>query len=117
MHSLRRARNLARMVLAWFVLSLGVALVAPAVAGGPMFDDICSVDSELAAGGQGPSGSAPDHVVHCPACLHSAAPPMADAVAAVHLHAPASAPPMAAEPAPYQAPYVSWTARGPPSLS
>ncbi|MEJ5991221.1 DUF2946 family protein [Ramlibacter sp. PS3R-8] len=117
MHSLRRARHLAAMALAWFVLSLGIAVMAPALAGPALFDDICSVDSARAADGQRHSGSGPDHVVHCPACLNTAAPPPVDAVAVVHMHAPASGLPLAAQPAPHQAPPAPWTARGPPFLS
>jgi hypothetical protein len=112
MHRLRHARHFAAVALAWFVLSLGIALLAPAMSGAYLLEDICSVD----ANGQDGSGP-PDHVVHCPACVNTAAPPPAGVVAAVHLHAPAAAPLPAAEmplPAPPPAP---WTARGPPSLS
>lgn len=112
MHSLRRARQLTWMVLAWFVLSLGVAVLAPAVAGQPGSEEICSVAAD-----EHESGVPPAHVVHCPACVHSAAPPPAEVVAAVHLHAPVSEPPAAAETFPPQEPRRPWTARGPPSLS
>jgi hypothetical protein len=117
MHRLRRARNITSMVLAWFVLSLGVAIMAPAMASMPMLDDICAVDAELAADGSGHSGSVPDHLVHCPACVHSVAPPPTHKLAAVQVHAPAAAPAMPVQPALPEPPLAPWTARGPPSLS
>jgi hypothetical protein len=112
MHSLRRARHLALMVLAWFVLSLGVALIAPVFAGNYLPEEICSV-----AAGEHGSGTPPAHVVHCPACVHTAAPPPAEVVAAVLLHAPSSEPAAAVQAFPPQEPRSPWTARGPPSLS
>ena len=110
MHSLRRARQLTWMVLAWFVLSLGVAVLAPAVAGAA--DEICSVAAD-----EHGSGVPPAHVVHCPACVHSAAPPPSEVVAAVHLHAPASSPPSVAQAFSPLEPRSRWTARGPPTIS
>jgi hypothetical protein len=117
MHSLRRARNITSMVLACFILSLGVAMMAPAMAGVPMFDDICSVDAGLAADGSEHSGSVAEHLVHCPACVHSAAPPPIETVAAVQVHAPAASPAPPVQPALHEPPPAPWTARGPPSLS
>lgn len=119
MHSLRRARKLAVSVLAWFVLSLGVALLAPAFAGGGLPQEICSVDTDLQASHEqdDQGGQVPGHVVHCPACLLTAAPPPPEVVAAVHLHAPAVAPAVPSRSLPPEAPRAAWTARGPPSLS
>jgi hypothetical protein len=116
MHRLRRARHLAFAMLAWFLLSLGVAGLAPAMAGSYLPDEVCSVDAGQRSDGQDP-GAPVDPVVHCPACVHTAAPPPADPVAAVHVHAPAIATVIAVRQLPPQPPVGAWSARGPPSLS
>lgn len=115
MQRLRNAAFLARLVLAWFALSLGVAMASPLVkpqgvelvcAGGGM--------KLLVKDSQGtPAGS---HTLDCPLCASSAAPPplalpAVAAVAALPLERAALAagyvPTRTAAPLP---------ARGPPAL-
>ena len=119
MHRLRRARHLAVAMLAWFVLSLGAALLAPAFAQAVLPQDICSAEAGATLAGGDDEGVAAvlSHVAHCPACVHGAAPPPAAVVAAVHLHAPAARPQARAQAPLPEAPRAPWTARGPPSFS
>lgn len=82
MHALRSARHLARLVLAWFVVSLGVAVAAPVVHPGQAMERVCSGSGEMrwvpAAHGAVEAGAAPrigHHTLDCPLCL-SPAPPV-----------------------------------------
>ncbi|AEG94758.1 hypothetical protein [Ramlibacter tataouinensis] len=81
MHALRNARRLARLVLAWFALSLGAALASPVVqpqgvelvcAGGVM--KLMTVDEG------GPAGAS--QALDCPLCTPAGAPPAPAPVAA-----------------------------------
>lgn len=76
MQALRNASFLARLVLAWFALSIGVAVASPAVqpAGLAL---ICSGGGiVLVAGDDG--GTAPTgHTLECPLCVGLGAPPPA----------------------------------------
>ena len=83
MQTLRRARFLARLVLAWFVLALGVAVAAPLVqpqsmelvcaSGGAMKLIVKSDDGTPVAG----------HTLDCPLCATVGAPPPVPQLAAV----------------------------------
>ncbi|MGD9943957.1 MAG: DUF2946 family protein [Burkholderiaceae bacterium] len=117
MQSLRRTRQLARLVLAWFVLSIGAAVASPMVK---------PVQMELICSGAGivkllikSDDGAPNTAVHaldCPLCLDLGSPlplprisvaplqPLSDAL-------PVYVAPVACEAAP------SPRARGPPVLS
>lgn len=76
MHALRTASMLARLVLAWFVLALGVAVASPIVhprtmelvcsAGGSMQMVVTSDDSQRSATGP--------HTLDCALCLAISAP-------------------------------------------
>ena len=117
MQALRNARFLARLVLAWFALSVGLAVAAPVVR---------AMDTELVCSGgggmkllvKGDSGGAEGvHVLDCPLCASFVAPPVgapdaaqSDPAAAYVLH-----PLVAARIAAITG--VPPPARGPPSLS
>ena len=77
MQGLRHARRLARFVLAWFVLSIGVAIASPIVHPKAL-ELICSGNGVMkvlvkAADGSVEEGSAP--MLDCPLCASIAAPP------------------------------------------
>jgi hypothetical protein len=75
MQRLRQARFLARLVLAWFALALGVAMAAP-VLHPQGFDVVCSASGamKLLDHDTG-SGPAQAHTLDCPLCLPMHAPP------------------------------------------
>lgn len=76
MHSLRSAKNIARLVLAWFVLSIGVAVASPLVKPQAM-ELVCSGSGVMKLlvktddGGKQVSSFTLD----CPLCVTSSAPP------------------------------------------
>ena len=115
MQTLRHARFLARLVLAWFVLALGVAVASPLVKPQAM-ELVCSSAGNVKLVQTGDDGSQPSgHVLDCPLCLLASAPP--PAVAGVPQATPVRATTLAAG---TTAPRVSRTAaplppRGPPS--
>ncbi|RYF74781.1 MAG: hypothetical protein EOO29_24760, partial [Comamonadaceae bacterium] len=88
MHLLRASTLLARLVLAWFVLSLGVAVASPVVSpqslelvcGTGAGPKLVMLDSESQA------LAADHHALDCPACLAATLPPPV-----VTLQLPASA--------------------------
>lgn len=118
MQTLRHARILARLVLAWFVLALGVAIASPLVqpqstelvcaSGGAMKLIVTSDD-----GKQVPSG----HTLDCPLCASIGAPPplvqlpVAVPIARVHALHPIAAAHIAGRTAAPLPP------RGPPSFA
>ena len=80
MHTLRHARFLARLILAWFVASLGVAVAAPLVHPQRM-EQVCSAGGEarwvIASVGATDDAAPPlHHGLECPLCLPSALPPV-----------------------------------------
>jgi hypothetical protein len=82
MQSLRNARHLARLVLAWFALVVGVAVASPVVhpAG---FERVCSTAGVVKLLPQGDAGGhVSGHGLDCPLCMTAGAPPP---VAGVHL--------------------------------
>ncbi len=84
MQSLRRARLLARLVLAWFGLAIGVAIASPLVHPQAL-QRICSPAGAVKFVVQGDDGTVPAVAAHldCPLCLHAgAAPPLQLAVRA-----------------------------------
>jgi len=83
MSALRSTRCLARLVLAWFMVSLAVASAAPALRPAVALERLCSAGGEVrwiaAASAMGESGTADasaagHHTLDCPLCL-SATPP------------------------------------------
>jgi hypothetical protein len=92
MENLRRARRLARLWLAWFALSLGVAMAAPAVQP-QRLEPVCSAAGtvKLVVAGD-PEGAVGAHGHHhdCGQCLLAVPPPAAASIAVHPL--PAAAP-------------------------
>jgi hypothetical protein len=118
MQRLRHARFLARLVLAWFALSLGIAIAAP-MAGAGSLELVCTGSGELKLQVRGGEGSTPPagHTLQCPLCASIAAPPPASATGRV-VQLPA------ATPASSGAPARAWVrsaapppGRGPPALA
>ena len=70
------ARRIARLVLAWFALSLGAAIAAPLVKP-EHIELVCSAGGALKLLAKGDTGSSqpPGHTLHCPLCAGPAAPP------------------------------------------
>jgi hypothetical protein len=117
MQSLRNVRSLARLMLAWFVLSLCVASAAPAFAAPPPHD-LCTSDGGLKAAGADDQGthSADDAGAHCPLCLLLAGPPTPQLLPAT-LPQPGGARPIGVATAPaVSAAAAPLPARGPPHL-
>ena len=78
MQALRNAAFLARLVLAWFALSLGVAIAAPVVKPRSI-ELICSGAGAVKLLSQGDDTGTPAglHTLHCPLCATTGAPPVA----------------------------------------
>lgn len=78
MHFLRHARFLARLVLAWFVLSLGVAIASPLVQPQSL-ELICATGGAMKLIVKNADGTAQErgHTLDCPLCATVAAPPPA----------------------------------------
>ena len=75
MQALRRARFLARLVLAWFALSLGIAVASPLVKASDI-EVICSGGSmKVMVKGDPQQGQPAGHTLDCPLCASMAAPP------------------------------------------
>lgn len=77
-HTLRQLRWLARLVLAWFVLSVGVAVASPLVNPQAM-ELICSGSGAIKVVVKTDDGAQelPSHTLDCPLCVHVGAPPPA----------------------------------------
>lgn len=76
MHSLRSAKNLARLVLLWFVLSLGAAVASPLIKPQAM-ELVCSGSGAMKLLVKSDDGSkdASSFTLDCPLCATSSAPP------------------------------------------
>ena len=79
--SLRQSRSTIRTALAWFVVALGLAVLAPAWAPRSLpgaLTDVCSATGTPAQGSADASGPAngqpPAHSLHCVFCLPTALP-------------------------------------------
>ena len=94
MSRLRAARHLARLVLAWFVLFVGVATAAPFLEGADLAG-LCSASASQPAGSGDPADGLPGHGLHCPLCLPTIAPPPPLLAPAI---APAPLPPYVLQP-------------------
>jgi hypothetical protein len=87
MQALRRANFLARLVLAWFALTLGVAIASPLVNPRAM-ELVCSGAGalKLVVNSDGSTAPASGHTLDCPLCATFSAPPAtAPAVVAMAL--------------------------------
>jgi hypothetical protein len=78
MQALRRANFLARLVLAWFALTLGVAIASPLVNPQAM-ELVCSGAGalKLVVKADGSTAPADGHTLDCPLCASFSAPPAA----------------------------------------
>jgi hypothetical protein len=76
MQSLRNASFLARLVLAWFALSLGVAMASPIV--NPQAVELICSGGVVKLAVPADDGSTPaPHLLDCPLCAATGAPPLA----------------------------------------
>lgn len=77
MHILRNAHHLARLVLGWFVLTLGVAIASPVVYPRAM-ELICSDAGtyKLVVRGEADGGVVKNHTLECPMCLMGGGAPL-----------------------------------------
>lgn len=76
MQHLRNALQLARFVLVWFALSVGVAIASPVVSPKTM-DLVCSSMGSMKLVVQGDDDVASGHTLDCPLCASISAPPPA----------------------------------------
>ena len=76
LHTLRSLHGLARLVLAWFVLSLGVAVASPLV-NPQSIELICSGSGAIKVLIKTDDGAKEmaSHTLDCPLCAHVGAPP------------------------------------------
>ena len=78
MQTLRHAHHLARLVLVWFVLSIGVAVASPLVAPKSM-ELVCTTAGATKLVVQGEANDAEhasgNHLLDCPLCAVTGAPP------------------------------------------
>ena len=90
MQALRNATFLARLVLAWFALAIGVAVASP-VLKTQSFELICSGGSgmQLLVHGDQDGAPAAGHKLDCPLCASFASPPTKPQAVA-HTRQPAS---------------------------
>ena len=81
MQTLRNAKLIARFVLLWFALSIGVAIAAPLVNPQGM-QLVCSGAGAMKVVVAGDDGKAPlaSHTLDCPLCASIGAPPPTDRV-------------------------------------
>lgn len=112
MELLRRARHLTCLVLAWFALSVGVAMAAPAMqpAAG---DAICSGSGALSSGGSDQQGMPHGHAHDCVLCGIAGA-PTARTVATAQALPVARPLPVLPAPLPGE-PTVPFSSRAPPA--
>lgn len=118
MNHLRQARTIARLVLAWFVLSLGVAIASPVVQPQAL-EFICSGGTMkvLVSTDEGVK-QVSTHTLDCPLCAHATA-----LAAPAPARAPEPPQPLAHALRPAAAAHIAWVsaaplpARGPPSFS
>ena len=87
MQTLRHARYLACLVLAWYVLFVGAAIASPALKPQAL-DVVCSAAGmvKLVAGAEGGAGQPSPHSFDCPLCVHAGLPPAPAPSVAPPLH-------------------------------
>ncbi|MBY0411588.1 MAG: DUF2946 domain-containing protein, partial [Burkholderiaceae bacterium] len=87
LQTLRSLHWLARCVLAWFVLSIGVAVASPLVNPQAM-ELICSGSGAIKVLIKTDDGAqeVTTHTLDCPLCAHPSAPPPAQSVSAPLVH-------------------------------
>ena len=78
MQALRNTRHIVRLVLAWFVLSLGVAVASPMVNPQAM-DLVCTSGGAMklvVVGDDDSPTASSSHTLDCPLCANLSAPPL-----------------------------------------
>lgn len=118
MHRLRSARTLVRLVLTWFVLSIGVAVASPMVKPQAL-ELVCTGTGAMKVLVKTDDGvkEVASHTLDCPLCAHVGTPPPALRTTA-EPHQP-----LAHALQPVAAAHIAWLtaaplpARGPPQLS
>lgn len=76
MHTLRTSSLLARLILAWFMLTIGAAIASPIVHPQAL-QLVCTTGNamKLVVGNDGADATPPGHhTLDCPLCLHFSAP-------------------------------------------
>jgi hypothetical protein len=118
MQYLRNAKRIARFVLVWFALSIGVAIASPMVRPQGM-QLICSGAGSMKVIVTGADGKVPasSHTLHCPLCASISAPPPLDIVVFGVSAPQTSAPPIFGVDAILFTLAAPPPARGPPALS
>ncbi len=118
MEALRRARYLARLVLAWFALALGVAAAAPLIHP-QTIEFVCGAGGQIKAVVHTDDGTVELGAAHldCALCLVASAPPPAPFVAPQPPRVPALAWAVADERPQPPAAALPWQARAPPLFS
>lgn len=116
MQTLRNAHQLARFVLVWFVLTLGVAIASPVVHPRVM-ELICSDAGvfKLVVQGEANGGLAKNHTLECPMCIMGGGAPLVQSgppLPASRVTAECPQPPLATSVAVHRA--APPPARGPP---
>lgn len=116
MQTLRRAHLLARFVLAWFVLAVGVAIASPVVKPQSM-ELICSGGGVMKLLVKSDDGSAAQssHTLDCPLCATPGAPPPALQAGATLAPPSAGVQPVLAVSPRISRPAAPLPARGPPA--
>ncbi|MCA0212048.1 MAG: DUF2946 domain-containing protein [Proteobacteria bacterium] len=118
MHALRSAHTLARLVLVWFALSLGVAVASPLVNPQAM-ELICSGSGAIKVMVKTDDGVKEQsrHMLDCPLCAATGSPPQAARTTAEPVQ------PLSHVLRPIAAAHIAWLtaaplpARGPPAIS
>jgi len=116
MEALRRAHRLTCLLVAWFALSVGMAVAAPLVA--PQGMDIVCSGSGVMTGGAADDGapvSLASHLQDCRSCVMTAAPPPLPLVLAAS-EAPAQPPATALPVFVAAAAAAAFSARAPPAI-
>ena len=86
MHTLRNSKLIAKLVLVWFVLFVGVAVASPLVnpEGVQLVCTTAGSVKLLQLDADGEEAQSSHHGLHCPLCLPVAAPPVVSVSAPVH---------------------------------
>ncbi len=118
MQNLRNAHLLARFVLVWFALFIGVAVASPLV-NPEGVQLVCSATGSVKLvqpNADGDDASSGKHGLQCPLCLPVAAPPVASAEAGAHVGLLFALHPLQ-QTRPVGLTRQPWQARAPPTFS
>lgn len=118
MQTVRRTKHLARLVLAWFVCALGVAVASPLIQT-KEFTLVCSDVGMVKLQAVSDDGDAPriGHALDCPLCLPLLAPPLQTLLQPTHGVAPIAFAQGIAKPLAPSERATPFFARGPPTFT